>query len=287
MDILATLQSELETLSRSEKRIADILFQDTEFAVKASIIELAARAEVSPPTVTRFCRRLDCNSFSDFKVRLAQTTFVGSRYLRPEGEVQTPAALAEAIVTRAQAALYAAHAALDLAALERAAERIAGAEMVYAFGSGGNSAMIAQELQNRLFRLGVRITAITDHQMQLMLAAAAGQKDVIVASSFSGRNQPLVRALRVAADYRVATIALTRPGTPVAEAAALVLPIDLPEADQILQPTARRYAYLAQIDILATLVAARSETRSAELLRRIKHQVVAHRDLDDSEALGD
>jgi len=52
-------------LSPSESRIAEIIVNDFEFAVNASIIELAERAEVSPPTVTRFCRRLGCESFSD------------------------------------------------------------------------------------------------------------------------------------------------------------------------------------------------------------------------------
>lgn len=287
MDILATLQGELESLSRSERRIADILFADTEFAVNASIIELAARAEVSPPTVTRFCRRLDCQSFSEFKVRLAQTTFVGSRYLKPESTELSPEAVAENIVTRAQTALYAMHGALEMDKVEEAASRLAQAQMIYAFGSGGNSAMIAQEIQNRLFRLGLRVTASIDHQMQLMLAAAAKPADVLIVSSVSGRNQPLAKALEVAADYRIFSIALTRPDTPVAEAASLVLPIDLDEGVNILRPTSVRFAFLAMIDILATLVAMKTEKNSTETLRRIKHQVVAYRDEDDSEALGD
>ncbi len=287
MDILATLQGELDNLSRSERRLADILFEDTDFAINASIIELAARAEVSPPTVTRFCRRLDCQSYSEFKVRLAQTTFVGNRYLKPESALLTASEVAENIVTRAQTALYSLHGALDIDKIETAADRLAKAQMIYAFGSGGNSAMIAAEIENRLFRLGLRVSSCIDHQMQLMLAAAAKPGDVLIVSSVSGRNLPLAKALDVAADYRIFSIALTRPDTPVAEAASLVLPIDLDEGVNILKPTAVRFAFLAMIDILATLVAMKTEKAATETLRRIKHQVVAYRDEDDSEALGD
>ncbi|MEF2073029.1 MurR/RpiR family transcriptional regulator [Consotaella aegiceratis] len=287
MDILATLQGEMEQLSRAERRISDILFSDTDFAVGASISELAARAAVSPPTVTRFCRRLGCQSFSDFKVRLAQTTFVGSRYLKPDGLAMAPADVAENIVNRAQTALYAMHASLDLEKVEQAVARIVRSDMIYAFGSGGNSAMIAQEIQNRLFRLGLRVTASTDHQMQLMLAASAKPRDVLVVSSVSGRNMPLVRALQAAADYRVFSIAITRPNSPVAEAADLVLAIDLVEGVSILKPTAARFAFLGLVDIVATLAATKIETGATESLRRIKHQVVAYRDKDDREALGD
>ncbi|MBM7330817.1 MurR/RpiR family transcriptional regulator, partial [Agrobacterium sp. S2] len=84
MDIFARIQEDRGQFSQSERRIADILVSDFEFAVNASIIELAARAEVSPPTVTRFCRRLGCQSFSDFKVSLAKTAYVGIRYLTSE-----------------------------------------------------------------------------------------------------------------------------------------------------------------------------------------------------------
>jgi len=64
MDIFSTLQEEKGRFSQSENRIADIILDDFEFAVNASIIGLAERADVSPPTVTRFCRRLGCDSSS-------------------------------------------------------------------------------------------------------------------------------------------------------------------------------------------------------------------------------
>lgn len=287
MDILAALQAEMENLSRSELRIADLLFADTEFAVNASIIELASKAEVSPPTVTRFCRRLGCQSYSEFKVKLAQTTYVGSRYLQPESPSMGTAEVAENIINRAQSALYQMHQALDPALLDQVADKLSQAEMIYALGSGGNSSMVADEIQNRLFRFGLRVTASADHEMQLMLAAAAQKGDVVMASSVSGRNMPLVKALEAAADYKVFTVALTRPDTPLARAATVTLPVDLPEGLNIYKPTAARFAYLALVDILATLVALRLEKSATEILRRIKHQFVALRDEDDKDALGD
>ena len=287
MDILAILQEEKDALSRSEQRIAAVLFADMEFAVNASIIELASRAEVSPPTVTRFCRRLGFQSYSEFKVRLAQSTYVGTRYLQPESRFETASEVVETILTRAQTALYSLNNMLDLAALETAAGQIAEAGMVYAFGSGGNSAMIAGEIANRLFRLGIRVTHSADHSMQLMQAAAIGPGDVVIASSLSGLNTELARALGVAREYKGVTLALAPPGTPVAEAADLNLPVDLEEGANILRPTSVRYAFLAVVDILATLVAMRREAPARETLRRVKQQLVTFRDPDDKEPLGD
>jgi DNA-binding MurR/RpiR family transcriptional regulator len=288
LDIFSTLQEDRSRLSPSGSRIADIVVNDFEFAVNASITELAERAQVSPPTVTRFCRRLGCESFSDFKVQLARTAHIGVRYLTPESQSSDPADVAQDIITKAQNALFLLHRALDLTAIGYAVEQIARAEMIYAFGSGGNSSMIAGEIQNRLFRLGLRVTASSDHSMQLMMAAAAKPGDVVIGSSFSGRNAELVQAFALAREAQVKTIALTRSDSAVAGAAEIVVPIDLPEGTNIYRPTSTRIAYIATVDILASLVAYAIQPKATTTLRRIRQQLVAHRDgTDDRQMLGD
>ncbi len=287
MDVFATLLQEDLKLSQSEQRLADIVLADMDFAVNASITDLAARAEVSPPTVTRFCRRMGCQSFSDFKVSLAKSSYVGARYLRPEAKSSTPAEVAEDIVTKAQKALFQAHQQLDLAAIEKAVAALAGAKMVYAFGSGGNSSMIAAEMQNRLFRLGLRITHSIDAGMQLMQASAVGAGDVVVASSFSGRNADMLRCVTLARERGATTVVLTQSQAPLAEAADIVIGIDLPEGENIYRPTSTRYAMLAAVDILANLVAYSDRKATAATLRQFKESLIRFRDGDDSQLLGD
>jgi DNA-binding MurR/RpiR family transcriptional regulator len=288
MDIFTALTDEDDRLSAGEKRLARVILDDADFALNASISELAVRADVSPPTVTRFCRRLGYQGFLDFKVQLARSAYVGLRYLKPDtAETATPASVAEDIVAKAQNALFQMHQGLDLAAVEQAAQMLRRAGMIYAFGAGGNSSMIAHELANRLFRLGCRVSASSDHGMNLMLSAACAGGDVVFGSSFSGRNAELVRCFRILQDRGVPTIALTQGGSPVAEAADLVLAVDLPEGVNIFRPTSTRFAYLAVIDILANLVAYADRPTSARLLRGIKEQLVRHRDENDKQLLGD
>ncbi|MDO5641026.1 MAG: MurR/RpiR family transcriptional regulator [Paracoccus sp. (in: a-proteobacteria)] len=286
-DIIAALTNEEGLVSALERKLAAEIMSDVDFATSASITEIAERAGVSPPTVTRFCRRLGCASFSDFKVQLAKSAYVGLRYLNPETPTSTPAEVAEDIVTKAQNALFEMHRGLDLDAVSRAAALLAGAPMIHAFGAGGNSSMIVNELQNRLFRLGCRISTSTDHAMNLMLAAAAEPGAVIIGSSFSGRNAELIRCFQLARERGIATIALTQSASPVAEAAGLTVPVDLPEGRNIFRPSSTRFAFLAVIDIIANLVAYADRDRAARPLRRIKAQLVRHRDGDDRQLLGD
>lgn len=286
-DLIAALGDADGKLSALERRLAQVVLDDVTYATNVSITEIATRAGVSPPTVTRFCRRLGCASFSDFKVQLARSTYVGLRYLKPEAVTATTAEVAEDIVTKAQKALFEMHRSLDLAAVERAVALIAGAEMVQAFGSGGNSTMIVNELHNRLFRLGVRIAASNDQAMNLMISAAAQPGTVVFGSSFSGRNMELVRCFDLLRERGIPTIALTQSSSPVAAAADVVIAVDLAEGQNIFRASSTRFAFLAVVDVLANLVAYADKPKSARILRGIKEQLILHRDGDDRQLLGD
>ena len=69
MDLFQALSDEEGRLSGLDRRLARIALDDVDFVTNASIGTLAERAGVSPPTVTRFCRRLGCKGFPDFKVK--------------------------------------------------------------------------------------------------------------------------------------------------------------------------------------------------------------------------
>ena len=117
--------------------------------------------------------------------------------------------------------------------------RIVKASYVLTFGSGGASSMIALELENRLFRLGLKVAASVDHQGQMMRAAGAPKGTVIVASSMSGNNAPLAKALAIAGYYGITRIVMTRPETLVAAEADILLGLDIPEAQTSSGPPPR------------------------------------------------
>ncbi|WP_428650253.1 MurR/RpiR family transcriptional regulator, partial [Roseibium sp.] len=286
-DILSVLQNVEPELSKSERILASLLRSEPEFIVNAGITDVAERAGVSPPTVTRFCRRLGCESYTAFKVQVAQVTFAGTRYLSADAASVAPQDIADSLLLQLQDAAVKTRKTLDMDAVLKAADLIGQAGLVATFGAGGTSSMIADELQNRFFRLGLRTVSVTDHAMQLMQAATMRHGDVVLASSVSGLNLQMVRALEAAKAYGASIIALTRPGRPVAEQADVTIAIDLPEGDNILRPSSSRYAFLFVTDLLATLVAMKRGDEARESLRRVKHQLSNSRDQDDKEALGD
>lgn len=287
MDLFHILTDENRSLSKLDAKLTEFVLRNVDIVVQSSINELAEHTGVSPPTITRFCRRLGCSGFSDFKVQLARMTFVGLRYLQPEMPTTNATEVAEDITTKAQSALFKLHNQLDIEAIENATRLISAAEFIYTIGAGGNSSMIVNEIQNRLFRLGCHVQTTNDKSLAIMLAAAATPGTVGIISSMSGRDPELVHCVDLFNQNDIPTIALTQSGSPIAERATVVVAIDLSEGKNIYRPTSTRYAYLAAIDIIANLVAYTNRKKSTQTLRRIKEELVKHRDSDDRQLLGD
>lgn len=67
MNMLEKIQSQLEHLSKSERKVAEVILASPDNAIHSSIAAMALEANVSEPTVNRFCRSMDTRGFPDFK----------------------------------------------------------------------------------------------------------------------------------------------------------------------------------------------------------------------------
>ena len=212
---------------------------------------------------------------------------VGARYLEPVAPPATLAEVSQRVVMRGQRAILEAQRSIDMDQLDRAIDLLTRSRMIYAFGSGGVSSWLIEEMHNRLFRLGLRINTSSDHQMQMMIAATVERGDVVFCSSLSGNNGELVKAARIAADYGAVTIGLTVSKTPLVAAVAVPLALEVADDGDVLGPTSLRYAFLTVIDMLAYGAAIRCSPQAQEKLRRIKQQFTTYRDADDSQPVSD
>ena len=274
-------------MSPAERRVADLVLSDLDFAVHTHTTDIATRAGVSAATVTRFCRSVGCRGLRELKLDLAKILAVGDRYLHPRIAVTRTSEAVTEIVSRIHRSLDTLVDQISDEQLKRAASAIVGARRVMIFGGGGGSSMVAMEAENRLFRLGLSATHCNDAQLQLMMAATLTAEDVLIALSMTGRYEPIIQATVVADQYGAHTIAVTAPDSPLSRVAAHAVSFFLEESDNILAPTPARYLLLALLDILAYEVAIIRGEAAMEPMRRIKYQLVNTRDGDDKKPLGD
>lgn len=274
IDIVSRIERVEPELSPAERRVAEIVRQDFQAATRLTIAELAKRAGVSQPTVTRFCRSVGSASFGEFKIQLATTMTVAAAYLKSDRVFSDDIGqLAQTVMMYAANAVREGLDQLDTAALRAAIDALAGSRRIDIYGQGGGSAAIAEDAKLRLFRLGIPVAAFVDGHQQRMSAATLQPGDTVFAISNSGRSKPVIDAVEIARSFGATTVALTRPGTPLAAKAEIVIAVTIPESDDILRPTPSRYAHMAIVDTIATGVAARLGTRGRDSLRRVRYAI--------------
>jgi DNA-binding MurR/RpiR family transcriptional regulator len=274
------LRERLGELPEAQRRVVARILGDPRSAVVATVEELARDAGVSMPTVVRACRAFAYDSVREFMLALAQDIASAEsppRYLhRSVLPDDAPAEVADKIVRSAIASMSALAAQLDVAALDRAATAIASAERVDCYSSGATSTFVIDDLQARLFRLGLHSNAYFDAHQQLISACTLGVRGVAVAVSHVGRMPTLLEAAHLARSQGTTVIALTQPDAPLAREADIVLAASVPE-DAVMRVGTEAYiAHFLAIEILTVLVGQRLGLKAVERLRQFRSVLAEH-----------
>lgn len=293
-DIIAQIKDSYQSLRPAEQAVADAVLSDVQMAVDASNADIANRAGVSQPTVTRFCRAIGCHGVRDFKLQLARSLVVGQLYLAANDSRDPRDAASDSlppfwnsVLGEARAALREVERQLNPELVLRAAGVIAAASRVAVLGLGGSSSSLAEETQHRLFRYGVPVTAYKDHFLARMTTATFRPDDVFIAISATGTTREVIETVALAHSYRIKTIAITAPDTELAMIADIPLTVRIAETPDTLTPSASRFAFLAIIDLVAAATGYELGPAARENLRRIKYNVLTHRKGVELEPLGD
>jgi len=105
----------------------------------------------------------------------------------------------------------------------------------------------------KLLRLGLPTTVCTDPHTQTLFAGMATDQDVVIGISYSGNNEDVVRAMRVAQERRAGTVAITNyPTSPAARLADVSLITGAVETPQFSESGPSRVVQLGIIDVLCT-----------------------------------
>lgn len=283
IDIISRITERFIELSSTEKRIAQFILDDADAVTALPIAELARQAQVSQASITRFAKMLGCRDVRDLKVKLAQSLAVGQRFIHEEPDLEGIQGIYETIIN----VLTINRRTIDEPALAKAVEWLSDARQILAIGMGGGSTICAAEVQHRLFRLGLPVTAQSDGLLVRMMAAAVARQDVVVALSLGGYTQEVVESAAIARQYGAKVVAITPAGTPLAAQADVLLALVVRENDYIYKPSTSRYAMLAMVDVLATALAMANKRQSRDRLRRIKLALDSHRGGEDRQPLGD
>ena len=249
--LLDSIRNRLDTLSKSEHKVALAVLAKPELTIAENISALARLAQVSEPTVVRFCRTLGLDGWHEFKLKLAQSLALAPKLsdsaMRQDDLMVD---LVDKICNRSVNALLDLRSSLNVHRVEQALAVLSRATKIEFYGQG-SSGIIAMDAQHKFFRSGVPTVAYSDPHIHSISAALLKPGDVVVAISQRGHNTALLRSVMLAKKSGAAVVVLAPSGTPLSEAATVPVDIDLAFETDPYTPITARLAYLVVIDILA------------------------------------
>lgn len=303
-NLLERIDGMIPSMTRSDVKIARKLLEAPDAFVVASVRSIASDIGVSEPTIVRFCRTIGCEGFKDLKFRLTRELALRQAQLdasvmnTDEGRSHRSGEslalktgsddFAAHIQAKALEALQDAMASVDMEVVSHAAELIAGARKVVILGIGGSSAIMAEEVHNRLYRLGLASTVFTDSYAQRMAAATLGPSDVALFVSSTGRPRSLQDSQELATYYGAKSIAITDSATPLGREADLCLNLALSQSGvHEFQPNPMRYGQLLIIDLLAFHVALSLGPKAMAVLRQTRASIATLHGIAPQQPIGD
>lgn len=198
--MLDRISVSLASLTPAEQRVGTLLLSDPQSFIHSPVRELAEKAQVSKPTVVRFCRSVGFEGLADCKLKLAAApnsapTPLAAPTAHP---IQT---LIAAEFDQAVQALRECQRALSAAAIERAAEAlaqvIAEKRRIVIWGSPETWPAVVYA-QQCLLELKVLAFASSDSNLQTLTIEAVQPQDCVIIfadGTYAGELHPLLQEL--------------------------------------------------------------------------------------------
>jgi RpiR family carbohydrate utilization transcriptional regulator len=275
--LLDSIRTQLDALSKSERKVALAVLENPARIVDQNITALARTAQVSEPTVVRFCRTLGYDGWHEFKHKLAQGLALALPGLNEQPAQDDLAAdLINKICSRSINTLLDLRNNLRPEAIQKALDILSKANKIEFYGQG-TSGIVASDAQHKFFRSGVPTVAYADPAIHSIAAALMREGDAVVAISQRGNSPALVRSVKLARRGGAEVIVLAPSGTPLADLATVLIPIDRNFTIDPYTPISARLAYLVVIDVLAVGLALQ---RGPEFRKKMQNAQKALQEFD-------
>jgi glucokinase len=248
MERVQHLQHEL---SPAEQRVAALVLEHPRKVLSEPIAEIARLADVSQPTVIRFCRSLGFQGLAEFKLKFAGS-LTGSIPVR-HSQVRVSDSthdLSAKVIDNTISAILKFRDGLDVHALDRAITLLKNAGKVE-FYAMGNARVVALDGQHKFFRFRIPTTAHGDAHLFQLAAELLKPNDVVIAISTAGQAPELLSAVDAARRVGASVIAITSSKSALGKKADVCLAVDHTEDSTTFLSMISRILQLLLIDIMA------------------------------------
>ncbi len=265
------------TLTPAEQRVASLVLEQPRLVLNEPIADIARMAEVSQPTVIRFCRSLGFSGLAEFKLKFASslTGAIPVRHSQVRGSDSTHD-LSAKVIDNTVSAILKFRDQLDVRAVDRAIELVSRARRVE-FYAMGDASVVALDGQHKFFRFRIPTTVYGDGHLLKMAAELLRPGDVVIAVSNSGLAPELLAAMDAARTVGADIIAIGNGHSPMARKANVVLSVEHAEDSSTFLSMISRILQLLLIDIVSVGISV-DEHNASDAVARERRLLISHLD---------
>ncbi len=202
-NLFSHIRSVYPSLTKTEKKVADIVLDEPAVVMYASITDLAEKAAIGESSVLRFCRSVGYKGFQDFKIALAQSVTTELENTSPSMDSRI-----EELTEKNKRLLQDTAGLLSETEIDRSAKLLLNSKRILFFGVG-SSGTTAQNAHFRFLRLGLPVEVVTDAHLGSVKASLLSSEDVIVVFSVSGSTVDSVDVAQIAHEKGTKVIVTT------------------------------------------------------------------------------
>jgi DNA-binding MurR/RpiR family transcriptional regulator len=270
------IRSLYSSFSKTEKKVADYIFLNSDKIIYMSITEFAENCEVGETSIIRFCRRIGMKGYQEFKLILARESVNPKENLHARiNENDDIVEIINKITSVNIEAIQNTSEVLSVKALQRAVEAMLNCEKIDIYGVGA-SAFTAGDAKYKFMRIGLNCESFGDPHLQCISAVNLNEKSVAIGISYSGSTRDTVDSLSLAKKAGAFTIAITNyEKSPITKYADAVLLNSAEETPLRSGALTSKIAQLQVLDILYTAVALKMEDKAFKILDKTAEAVLS------------
>ncbi|NEW04921.1 MurR/RpiR family transcriptional regulator [Paenibacillus sp. SYP-B3998] len=274
--VLISIEGAYDSLSSMEKRVAKYIMDQPKDIISMSVQRLAEETKVSEATIVRLSRSLKCKGFKELKLRIAADLALLSENADEFHQFQIGSSmtdLVESVSHNNNKSIRDSLTVLSTDMVGQAIQYLNQARKIGLFGIGA-SAVVAEDFKIKVLRINKWCETGFDGDIQAIIASNMMNQDVALGISYSGTNEDVLHALRIAKANGAIIISLTQFGSnPIADIADIQLFTSTLEQNFRNGATASRIAQLNVIDILYVGMVTHNYKESIDSIERTKKAV--------------
>ncbi|GAB5052514.1 MurR/RpiR family transcriptional regulator [Pediococcus ethanolidurans] len=248
--ILFSIHSQIASFSKSEQKVAQFILDHPQKVIGMNADALANKVGVSAATVVRLAKILSSDGFPGVKIQLSAETKVDDS-LYTEVDPKDPLdVVKQKMEFRIGHTIEQTNLALSDKSVQSAAQLIAKADDVYAYGLGASS-IVAADFQQKFIRVGKPVIQTMD--THLIATGIVKPETVLVLVSNTGETVESQKLAEVAKEHHVPVITITHSKkSSLAKKSDIILLHDDSEENEKLR-TAATTSLMAQLYVVDLL----------------------------------